>query len=417
MSNSPENTIRDQAEMRLRLPSRVLYIQHAQGLGGSAVSLRYLVDSMQSAGINCRVALLRPSQELIDYYKSAKIHTIPVEGINIWHHSTVARRFLWKPQHVRELFHVARTWQSSRKATLKLVDRLKPDLVHLNSMPLSAPASALTENSVPFVWHVREPPPDQGLRTRIIRSLMIKAPSLVFITDHDRQLWVGNAKGAVLPNAVPDAWFEGHGERPKAPGDAVRFAYLGGLGTDAKGPKILVKALRLLAESVPGWECVMPGSLKGGSDLPEQNCLDSSQLIDRRNWLELEFLNLAPAVRLMPPAHDILSIMRTVDFVVFPAVRAHFPRPVIEAAALGLPAVGTDVGGVRESILHRVTGILCAPRNPKSLAAALAEMIRDTDFRKAAGERAYSRAKAINTLSAQQKALAHIYQQVLKKGD
>ena len=86
---------------------------------------------------------------------------------------------------------------------------------------------------------------------------------------------------------------------------------------------------------------------------------------------------------------------------------------MIEAAALGRPAVGTDVGGVNECVIHGETGLLCAAGDAVGLAAALEEMIRRPDLRRATGERARARAVALHTLSAQHAAVAEVYRGVL----
>jgi glycosyltransferase involved in cell wall biosynthesis len=40
------------------------------------------------------------------------------------------------------------------------------------------------------------------------------------------------------------------------------------------------------------------------------------------------------------------------------------------------PLIATDVPGCRELIIENVTGLLCEPRNPASLAAAMREFAR-----------------------------------------
>jgi glycosyltransferase involved in cell wall biosynthesis len=115
----------------------------------------------------------------------------------------------------------------------------------------------------------------------------------------------------------------------------------------------------------------------------------------------------------MPFVFDVRALLETVDFVVFPATLPHFPRPVIEAAALGKPAVGTDVGGVDECVVHGETGILCAPGDAVALAGALAGMVSDEAFRRAAGERARERAVRLHSLTAQREAILATYRDVL----
>jgi glycosyltransferase involved in cell wall biosynthesis len=313
---------------------------------------------------------------------------------------------------------VASRWGASRKATLSLVEQLRPDLVHLNSMPLSSSACALLDQGVPFVWHVREPPPDQGLRTAAIRAIMRRTPHCVFITRYDRKQWVGDETGRIVYNCVPDDWFAA---RPPPmeearPGRPVTFAYLGGASIP-KGVETLLGALRLLDGGGVSWECVMPGFL------PDPCHVGRERLVKRiarglgyRNLgdrLLPKFLALGAAVRPLPFSRDIRSLLAEVDFVVFPALSPHFPRPIIEAAALGKPAVGTAVGGVDECIVPGKSGLLCEPGDARSLADALERLIRDPGLRRSLGVGAYERSVAIHSSSAQHRAVATLYGDVL----
>jgi len=408
------------------LPARVLYVQHAGCLGGSATSLRLLVGAMRASGIDCTIALARPVREVEDFYASAGIPTIAAPDIRCWDHSTVAPRSLTNPRHVLDLASVFTRWRSSREATLRLVDRVRPDLVHLNSMPLSSSASALTEVGFPFVWHVREPPPDQGFRTRIIRDIMRRAPQCVFITRYDKQAWIGESPARIVYNCVPNDWFDRAGgvadgsRQVPAGGEGgkgvVRFAYMGSY-SQPKGATVLLDALRRLRTSSARWECVMPACLPDERFVrKERPAKRLARMLGYRNLGEQllpRFQELAPQVRLLPFVYDVRSLLESVDFVVFPATLPHFPRPVIEAAALGKPAVGTDVGGVDECIVQGETGLLCAPGDPAALAGAIDCMLKDPVLRRETGELARQRAVGVHSLSAQRDAILTIYQSVM----
>lgn len=64
----------------------------------------------------------------------------------------------------------------------------------------------------------------------------------------------------------------------------------------------------------------------------------------------------------------------------------------IEAAAHGVPAVGTLVGGVPEAVTHNETGILVQPDNPQAIQEALEMLLRQADKRKSMGAAAKKRA-------------------------
>ena len=52
-----------------------------------------------------------------------------------------------------------------------------------------------------------------------------------------------------------------------------------------------------------------------------------------------------------------------------------FGRVIVEAQAMGRPAIATDHGGARETIIPDVTGWLVPPRDPTALAAAIGEAL------------------------------------------
>lgn len=53
------------------------------------------------------------------------------------------------------------------------------------------------------------------------------------------------------------------------------------------------------------------------------------------------------------------------------------PVALIEAAAAGLAAVATDVGGVRSVVRHGVTGLLAPPGDPGMVATHLSRLLGD----------------------------------------
>jgi glycosyltransferase involved in cell wall biosynthesis len=66
------------------------------------------------------------------------------------------------------------------------------------------------------------------------------------------------------------------------------------------------------------------------------------------------------------------------------------PVALIEAAAAGLPAIATDVGGVRDVVEDGVTGRLVGSEDRDALVAALDAALEDPAATEAMGERARS---------------------------
>ena len=72
--------------------------------------------------------------------------------------------------------------------------------------------------------------------------------------------------------------------------------------------------------------------------------------------------------------------------------REGIPRTLLEAAATGLPLVGTDMPGVREVIRHEENGLLIPPRDSKALADAVETLANDPIKSNAYGAASLSRA-------------------------
>jgi glycosyltransferase involved in cell wall biosynthesis len=80
------------------------------------------------------------------------------------------------------------------------------------------------------------------------------------------------------------------------------------------------------------------------------------------------------------------------DILCLPSYREGFGTVVIEAAAMGVPTVGTEIYGLSDAIVHGVTGLLVPPRNVEELANALIKLSTDKLFTKRLGEAARQRA-------------------------
>lgn len=361
---------------------KILYVQHAGALGGSSMSLLYTMQGMRDLGHICTVALARPSRDLLQLYQEDGFETIPCPGLALWDHSAGAPRPLIDPRTWSMYTNIAVGWRRTERRIMTLVDSVRPDLVHLNSMVFSVTADALIRQHVPFVWHVREPPPDQGFRTNMIRQIMLRSPALIYISDFDRQQWVKGAKGVVVHNFLDLERF-----RPTLDASPVRanhnvpdgakvILYLGGVST-IKGFFVLLDALSILRNRGIDFVCMMPGtdvgpllSIQGkvaakllplvGRGTPKQ--------IARRRIAER---GLEPYLRALPFSTDIPLFFAASDVVVFPSIRPHFARPVIESIAMEKPAIGSNLGGVRELIDLHPLGTIVPPDDPVKLAAAI----------------------------------------------
>ena len=74
---------------------------------------------------------------------------------------------------------------------------------------------------------------------------------------------------------------------------------------------------------------------------------------------------------------DLLSYYAAADCFVFPSYREGFPNTVLEAGAMGLPSIVTDINGSREIIVENENGYIIPSQDSDALFAAMCRMMSD----------------------------------------
>jgi sugar transferase (PEP-CTERM/EpsH1 system associated) len=82
---------------------------------------------------------------------------------------------------------------------------------------------------------------------------------------------------------------------------------------------------------------------------------------------------------------DTASILRGLDIFVLPSLIEGVSNTILEAMATGLPVVATAVGGNPELVINGETGYLVPSADPKSMAQALTEYIKNPSLGKKHG--------------------------------
>ena len=75
-------------------------------------------------------------------------------------------------------------------------------------------------------------------------------------------------------------------------------------------------------------------------------------------------------------ASDVVEdIMAQIDCLVLPSYREGMPKCILEANAMALPVITTDVPGCRNIVSHNINGLLCKSRDTLSLSKAMMYMV------------------------------------------
>ncbi len=123
---------------------------------------------------------------------------------------------------------------------------------------------------------------------------------------------------------------------------------------ERKGFQYLIDAMEKVAKEMPASLCIIGGA---------------GPLKDKLNKKILQ-LNLEKHVKLIGfiPDNHLKYWINAADIFVLPSLEEGNPIVMFEVLGMGLPFVGTTVGGVPEIITSEEYGLLCPPVNPECLA-------------------------------------------------
>jgi glycosyltransferase involved in cell wall biosynthesis len=193
-------------------------------------------------------------------------------------------------------------------------------------------------------------------------------------------------RGLVQEHGVDPAKIEVIGsavdlEKFKPPRDRMKFRRELGVGADTplignvgmirpdKGQLILVEAVPLVLAQRPNARFVIVGQgtgiLKRGINV--RNAIDRAGLADKITMAGYRW--------------DTPDVYAACDIIVIASLRTEASPIVLrEAFASGRPVIATKVGDIPEIIEHRQNGLLIEPGDPKALADAVLEFIRDPNL-------------------------------------
>ncbi len=192
---------------------------------------------------------------------------------------------------------------------------------------------------------------------------------------------------STIHNAIPLIATESKSEaraRLGLPREGLLIGCVGRLSPE-KGHAILLQAVAILAREKLDATAVICG------DGPEKRNLEISRAS----------LGIEDRVVLTGYVAGIESLLTAFEVFVLPSYSEGLPRALLEASAVGIPAVASAVGGIPELICGGKTGLLVPAGDPDALAEALKWLINDPSFAASIGREAQRRVMADFSVAAQ----------------
>jgi len=361
---------------------RILHLINSMNVGGAESSICNLVRSLKEIEPQSEIDLVTLYQ--IGYFGER----LKQEGFSV---------YCLEAHSKYDLRVICRLVQFVRNGNYDLVHvHLFPALyaAALSSCFVCRPKWIYTEHNV---WNRRRRYGFFRLIDRLVYSRFSTVVAVSRVVAKSLLEWLPFLRSRVLtiPNGVPVPEL---GSTRHEPGSSrkVRLLFAGRL-EPAKGVDLLLEALSGLSDS--NFELLIAGD--GG----------------QRETLKQLAINykLSHKVTFLGVRHDLPDWMRSADCFVAPSRWEGLPMVILEAMALGLPVIASDVGGISEVIEHEVNGYLIPSGDVGFLKQQLQEIIEKPQVLGALGRQARDKIVAEYAIQVIAQQVASLYKSVVNE--
>jgi glycosyltransferase involved in cell wall biosynthesis len=148
--------------------------------------------------------------------------------------------------------------------------------------------------------------------------------------------------------------------------DVTTFVFIGRMVRD-KGINELIDAFCQLNDKYPNTRMLLVRNLEENLDPISPR---TKTLIDSN-----------PSIEHVGYQNDVRPWLASSDVLVLPSYREGFPNVILQAGAMGLPVIVSDVNGADEVVISGYNGIIIPRKNTDALYSAMAEMVSKPDLR------------------------------------
>jgi L-malate glycosyltransferase len=383
---------------------RVLYVNHTSEVSGAEHSLLSLLAGLPST-VQPRVAT--PRGQLMDAVEEIGVPCTQIAG--------TAGSLRLHPLHTpRALAEMALAAVQVRRAAR----RHGAEVVHANSIRAGI-VVGLARPPAATVVHVRDCLPAGAVSAATLRLIAATATTVVANSRYTAQSVQAAASGArleVIHNPVDlerwDAARIGRDEARARLSAAVARGLLVGVVAQLspwKGQDTAIEALKQVCAEGIDAHLLLIGSAKFRARATR---FDNEGYVARLRAL-VAGAGLQDRVWWLGERTDIPELLSALDILLLPSWEEPFGRALIEAMALGVPVIATNVGGPPEILHDGREGLLLPPREPRAWAQAIRTLAQSPERRREMGHAGRRRVEQAFTTHHHSAAVCEVYERAV----
>ncbi|MBX2989884.1 MAG: glycosyltransferase [Bacteroidetes bacterium] len=287
-------------------------------------------------------------------------------------------------------------------------------LVHTNTGIIPSSAFAAKIAGVPHVWHIRDWFGEFSRLWQVYsRYILWSSACVLCVSQSVARQFPASSKVRVMHNGFSLDEFRIDRELARRDtraryniNETFVVGTVGRIKFVRKGQEVLVRAISVLKEKGAKVKCLIVGSVFPGNEV---HLTMLQELINS--------LGLQEEVVLAGELSDPRPAFAAMDVFVLPSAQPEpFGGVVVEAMAMGLPVVGTSIGGTVDQVVEGVTGFLIPPADHQALAEKLYILYKDRSLGRQFGEAGRKRMRSEFDLHRTVKAIEDIYTKIGRPG-
>jgi glycosyltransferase involved in cell wall biosynthesis len=357
---------------------KIVHLSKMTGTAGSEGHLLTLLDGLRQHQMEAQLwILVEPGNPVQDYVARAAALGIPTRRLEIRRDLDLV---LW--QQLRHRFAVER-----------------PDLVHTHLLHADLHGiTAARRAGVRYLVSSRHND-DKFRRTLPMRLL-------------NRWLWRQTSAGIAISEAIRQFCIQVEGAHP----DRIYTVHYGldpaPISAPAQARAILLDSLHLPADTVligsvcrlieqKGLRYALDGFASIAARFPQAHYILAGDGAQKEELeAQTQVLGLEERVHFLGWRSDAQAVIAALDVLLAPSLWEGFGLVFLEAMALHVPIISTQVSAIPEVIMDGETGWLIPPGDAQAVAAVLADVIADPDTRHARGAAGHERLQTFFTVRA-----------------
>lgn len=201
-------------------------------------------------------------------------------------------------------------------------------------------------------------PEGNGVKEKLIQNAITKKPLHIILN--------GSINGIDLHYFSKNNYNKNYRKSLNINDNDIVFCFIGRLVGD-KGINELVQVFHCLNYNHPNSKLLLVGPFENNLDPLRQ---ETYQLLNsNKSILQTGF------------QEDVRPYLNSSDIFVFPSYREGFPNVVLQAGAMELPCIVTDINGCNEIVKNGINGIIIPSKNTEALHEAMTELLLNSNKR------------------------------------